>query len=259
MKKRLLGILVITAFLAFPCASEAYTAREGIAVSAIGDALAGRDTESTLRETAGETPVAAVAGSAVDRTQLKLAQQQPQSPPYAAPSPPQGAPAGEWVEVPGQWVGGTWVPPHKAWVSANPPPAGGRAGQYAPPPAPGTPPGYGQVGPDVQYAPPPPYAAPTPPDVVPVPGTYVYFVPNIGVDILFYHGYWYRPFEGRWYRGLSYNGPWVYLPSRRVPHVLITLPPGYRRLPPGYHPVPHAELQRNWERWERERHWEHHR
>lgn len=26
---------------------------------------------------------------------------------------------GEWVTVPGQWVDGRWVPPHRAWVPAN--------------------------------------------------------------------------------------------------------------------------------------------
>jgi hypothetical protein len=29
-------------------------------------------------------------------------------------------PSGQWVEVPGQNVAGTWVPPHRAWVPANP-------------------------------------------------------------------------------------------------------------------------------------------
>ena len=105
---------------------------------------------------------------------------------------------------------------------------------------------------------PPPVVIQSPPPMAVIPGTYVYVAPNVAVDILFYHGYWYRPYGGYWYRALSYAGPWVYLPSRSVPHVLITLPPGYRRLPPGYHPIPHAELQRNWERWERDRHWEHH-
>lgn len=27
---------------------------------------------------------------------------------------------GYWAEVPGQWVGGQWVPSHKVWVPANP-------------------------------------------------------------------------------------------------------------------------------------------
>ena len=193
---------------------------------------------------------------AVNQTQLKLAQQQPQSPPYAGPPPAEGTGPGQWVEVPGQRVGDTWVPPHRAWVPANPPPGAGPAGQYGPPLPPEAPPGYGQAGPGGGYPPPSPYAFPAAPDVVPVPGTYVYFVPNIGVDILFYHGYWYRSYGGRWYRGLSYNGPWAFFP--RVPHALIALPRDWRRLPPGYRPIPHADLQRNWARWEHERHWEHH-
>jgi hypothetical protein len=38
-----------------------------------------------------------------------------------------------------------------------------------------------------------------PPDVVVIPGTsYVYMVPDIDVDVLFFQGYWWRPYEGRW-------------------------------------------------------------
>ena len=231
MKKSLPAMLIFVAFLALPCVSEANNVPRDTAV----------------------TPAATDAPNATGQATIRLAQQQP---PYAASTPPEGTGPGQWVDVPGQWVGGTWVPPHKAWVPANAsPPAGG---QYAPQPPPEPPPGYGQAGPGGGYPPPPPYAFPAAPDVVPVPGTYVYFVPSIGVDILFYHGFWYRPYGGRWYRAPSYGGPWVYLPSRSVPRVLVTLPPGYRKLPPGYRPIPHAELQRNWEAWEHERHWEHH-
>jgi uncharacterized membrane protein YeaQ/YmgE (transglycosylase-associated protein family) len=51
--------------------------------------------------------------------------------PYAALPPqegyrdsPQGQypepPPGHWVDVPGQWVNGKWVPSHKVWVPVNP-------------------------------------------------------------------------------------------------------------------------------------------
>ena len=33
-----------------------------------------------------------------------------------APPSPQGSSAGQWVQVPGESVGGKWVPPHWAWV-----------------------------------------------------------------------------------------------------------------------------------------------
>lgn len=49
---------------------------------------------------------------------------------------------------------------------------------------------------EVNIAPPPVYPFSAPPEVVVIPGTYVYFVPGINVDILFYHGHWYRPFGG---------------------------------------------------------------
>jgi len=109
---------------------------------------------------------------------------------------------------------------------------------------------------DVNVGPPPEYVLPIPPPMSVIPGTYVYVVPDIGVDILFFHGYWYRPYGGRWYWAQSYNGPWVYLAPARVPRVFLELPPGYRRLPPGYHRIPYAELHSNWGRWEREQYWD---
>jgi hypothetical protein len=35
---------------------------------------------------------------------------------------------------------------------------------------------------------------PPPPPMFVIPRTYVYFPPNVDVDIFFYHGYWYRPY-----------------------------------------------------------------
>jgi hypothetical protein len=112
---------------------------------------------------------------------------------------------------------------------------------------------------DAKIEPPPAYSFPATPEVAVIPGTYAYIVPDIGVDILFYQGYWYRPHAGRWFFALSHNGPWVLLAPPRVPHVLLNLPPGYRRLPHGYLRIPHRELQTNWRRWENERHWHSHR
>ncbi len=115
----------------------------------------------------------------------------------------------------------------------------------------------GPAGPQgtVNFPPPPAYDFPSPPEVAVIPGTYVYVVPNISTEILFYHGYWYRPFGGRWHWARAYNGPWVYLAPARVPRVILELPSGYHRLPPGYHRIPYRQLHANWERWERERYW----
>jgi len=110
----------------------------------------------------------------------------------------------------------------------------------------------------VNFGPPPPVVIAAPPPVVVIPGTYVYFAPDVQVDILFYHGDWYRPHGGRWYRGAGYDGPWVFVEPARVPGVLLRLPPNYRRVPPGHERIPYGQLKKNWHTWEKEKHWDKH-
>jgi hypothetical protein len=99
------------------------------------------------------------------------------------------------------------------------------------------------------------YAAP--PEVVVIPGTYVYMVPDIDVDVLFFQGYWWRPYEGQWYRSRDYNGQWSYVEPGRIPSGLRELPQDYRqRLSPGYERIPHGDVERNWEKWEKEKYWD---
>jgi hypothetical protein len=95
-----------------------------------------------------------------------------------------------------------------------------------------------------------------PPALVVIPGTYAYFVPDAGVDIFFYHDYWYRPYEGRWYRARNYNGPWAHVAPGGVPSAFLHLPPDYRRVPAGGERVPYHEFRKNWKKWERERYWD---
>jgi len=113
-----------------------------------------------------------------------------------------------------------------------------------------------QVSVDIHIGPPPVYRIPAPPPMIVIPGTYVYAVPDIGVDILFYQGYWYRPYEGRWFRATSYNGPWAYLEPHWVPRAIIELPPDFRRVPPGYRHIPYGQFRRNWAGWQQERYWD---
>ncbi len=240
MKRTVLALTVTAALSAFGCASEGYNTQKGAAIGAIGGALAGqaigRNTAGTLIGAASGALVGAVAGNAVDQSRAEAGAHA--SPPVAA-APPQEeeTPPGEWVDVPGEWVGGKWVPAHRAWVPRNP--EGGPETEVGS----GSPPSY-------EMAPPP---------MAPVPGTAVYFVPGIDVDILFYGGWWYRPYHNRWYRARGYNGPWAFVRPGVVPPPLLSLPPGYRRLPHGYRPIPQSEFQRNWRRWDRDRYWDRHR
>ncbi|MBK5274973.1 MAG: hypothetical protein JJE30_07965 [Desulfuromonadales bacterium] len=96
-----------------------------------------------------------------------------------------------------------------------------------------------------------------PPDLVVIPGTYVYIVPDMDMDVLFFQGNWWRPFEGRWYISRDYNGQWSYVEPGRIPDGLRTLPQDYRhRLSPGYERIPHENVNRNWKHWEKEKHWD---
>lgn len=95
-----------------------------------------------------------------------------------------------------------------------------------------------------------------PPAVVVVPGTYVYYAPDVEAELVFYHGYWYRPYSGVWYRATYYNGPWVHIAIGSVPGVLRSLPPDYRRVPPGHQRIPYGQLKKNWKAWENQKHWD---
>ncbi len=108
----------------------------------------------------------------------------------------------------------------------------------------------------VSIPPPPVFVFSAPPEVVVIPGTYVYYCPDVDFDIFFYGGYWFRPYEGYWYRSVSYGGPWVYI--ERPPSVLVSLPHDYRIVTRGFRHIPYGELHRNWQVWQRDRYWEHH-
>ena len=102
----------------------------------------------------------------------------------------------------------------------------------------------------------PRFVFPAPPAVVVIPETYVYVVPDAEVDIVFYQGYWYRPHSDRWYRASSYNGPWDLLAVEHVPNTFKTLPPGFRKVKPEHARIPYQNVEKNWKKWEQERHWD---
>ena len=53
---------------------------------------------------------------------------------------------------------------------------------------------------------PPPIVFQAPPDVIVMPDTDdVYVVPDIDVDMFFWNGWWWRLWEGRWYRSQYYD------------------------------------------------------
>ena len=116
---------------------------------------------------------------------------------------------------------------------------------------------------DVSISLPPPIVFAAPPEVIVIPETYVYVVPDVDADIFFYNGWWWRPWEGRWYRSRYYNSGWGYYQS--VPSFYRGIPSGWRNdyrdhrwggHPWNYQRIPHQQLQQNWSSWEKNRHWE---
>jgi len=115
----------------------------------------------------------------------------------------------------------------------------------------------------INIALPPLIAFAGPPELVVIPGTYVYFAPDLDVNIFFYDGWWWRPWQGHWYRSRNYDSGWIYY--SRTPYFYNRLPTGWRyeyknRSWRGhewnYYRVPHDELQKNWRTWQRDRYWE---
>jgi len=98
----------------------------------------------------------------------------------------------------------------------------------------------------------------SPPPVVVIPGTYAYFAPDVGVEIFFYHGYWYRPHHGYWDRARGYNGPWGHIKNSGVPHVLRGLPPDFRHTVRHSERIRYADFKQNWKTWEQKKQWDKH-
>ena len=76
---------------------------------------------------------------------------------------------------------------------------------------------------DINISLPPPVRFVEPPELVVLPGTYVYAVPDVDVDIFFYDGWWWRSWDRHWYRSREYSSGWVYYEN---------VPTFYREVPP---------------------------
>ena len=102
-----------------------------------------------------------------------------------------------------------------------------------------------------------------PPQLVVIPETYVYADPDVDVDIFFYGGWWWRPWEGRWYRSRNYNSGWGHY--KHAPPFYGQVPSHWREDYRGHKwkghkwdhkRIPHDQVQRNWSKWEKDKHWE---
>jgi hypothetical protein len=79
--------------------------------------------------------------------------------------------------------------------------------------------------------PPPPVVFRSEPEVILIPKTRVYYVPDQKYDLFRYGRHWYINNGGHWYRARAYAGPFTSLSFERVPATIVRLPEKYRRQP----------------------------
>ena len=113
------------------------------------------------------------------------------------------------------------------------------------------------------FALPPPIVVNAPPDVVVLPYTNdVYVAPGLNADLFFWNGWWWRPWEGRWYRSQYYDRGWVYYDN--VPSFYFDVDPGWRGYYRShswnghqwnYQRIPDRQLKQNWRSWQNNRYW----
>ncbi|MDI6743049.1 MAG: hypothetical protein QMD11_09965 [Smithella sp.] len=110
---------------------------------------------------------------------------------------------------------------------------------------------------------PPPIIFPGLPHLVVIPQTDVYVVPDIAEEIFFYAGWWWRPWNGRWYRSRNYDRGWSFY--HNAPHFYQGVPRNWRDHYRNsqwqghrwqHKRIPYHEIQRNWQGWRNDRYWE---
>jgi hypothetical protein len=124
-------------------------------------------------------------------------------------------------------------------------------------------PAMAQVAINVNIPLPPPIVFNAPPNVVAMPDTNdVYAAPDINADLFFWNGWWWRLWDGRWYRSPYYDRGWGYY--NRVPSFYFDVDPGWRGFyrnhnwrgrPWNYERIPQQQLQQSWKSWHANHYW----
>ena len=101
------------------------------------------------------------------------------------------------------------------------------------------------------------------PSLVVIPGTYVYAMTDVDDDIFFHVGWWWRLWDGRWYKSRYYDRGWSHYHG--VPGFYHEVDPGWREFyrhrrwhghPWTCERIPAPRVQHDWDRWQKSRYWE---
>ena len=80
----------------------------------------------------------------------------------------------------------------------------------------------------------PPVVIAAPPQLAVVPGTSVYYAPEMPTNYFFYKGRYYTVVDGVWSTAPVYNGPWAVIRIGQVPPPVLSVPVEYYKIPPGH-------------------------
>jgi hypothetical protein len=80
----------------------------------------------------------------------------------------------------------------------------------------------------------PPVVITAPPQLIVVPGTSVYYAPEMPANYFFYKGRYYTVVNGVWSTAPVYNGPWAVIQIGQVPPPVLSVPVEYYKIPPGH-------------------------
>lgn len=80
----------------------------------------------------------------------------------------------------------------------------------------------------------PPIVLTAPPQLLVVPGTSVYYAPEMPANYFFYKGRYYTAVNNIWSMAPAYNGPWAVIRIGQVPAPILSVPVEYYKVPPGH-------------------------
>jgi len=81
--------------------------------------------------------------------------------------------------------------------------------------------------------PPPPVVLASPPQLILLSGSPVYYAPDASINLFVYGGRYYSFHEGVWFFATTHRGPWAVIAAGQVPQPVIAVPVRYYKIPPG--------------------------
>jgi len=111
------------------------------------------------------------------------------------------------------------------------------------------------VSPDVNTAVSVTVNAAADPDIIVIPQTYVYYYRYLNYDCFYFQGFWWRTFNGVWFRSGIYNSGWTVISPAYVPYNVSHLPRNWRLTVANGPRIGWSETKVYWNLWQKNNYW----